>query len=89
MPPHFQQNVKWWQGHINCKNTKTRRFEFTPFQLFPYTTPEEREEYYDTEGEGEYSPGTLRYDRVGAGNHREPDLWQKALEPCPDSKMYV
>ena len=70
MPPHFQQNVKWWQGHINCKNTKTRRFEFTPFQLFPYITPMEREEYYDTEGEGEYSPGTLRYDRVGVGNHR-------------------
>ena len=25
--------------------------------------------YYDTDREGEYLPGTFRYDRVGARNH--------------------
>ena len=32
----------------NYKNTKTR-FDLTPFQLVPYTTAKEREEYYDIE----------------------------------------
>ena len=39
MSPHFQENVKWWQGNIIHENY-IRRFELTPFQLFPYTTPE-------------------------------------------------
>ena len=86
MSPHFQQNVKWWQGHINYKITKTRRFELTPFQLFSYTTPEEREEYYHTDGEGEYSPGTLRYNRVGAPNHcRDMENMRKAEAKSSDT----
>ena len=52
----------------NYKNTKTR-FDLTPFQLVPYTTAKEREEYYHIDREGEYLPGTLRYNWVGSPNN--------------------
>ena len=95
MSPHFQHNVKWWQGHINYKNTKTRRFELTPFQLFTYTTPDEKKEFFDTDGEGGCSPGTLRYDRVGAPNHCRdmtpnlPDRWRIYSKFNPSTLLYI
>ena len=71
LSPYFQRTINWWRGHIIYQRTKTRRYKLTPFQLFPYTTPEEREEYYDIDDDGQYTPGTLMYDRVGARNHFE------------------
>ena len=57
---YFQNNINWWGGHILYNKTKLKRF--TPFQLFPHTTPKEREKYFEKDEEGEYLPGTLRPD---------------------------
>ena len=47
--------------------------------MFPYTTPEERKEYYETDEEGKYLPVMLRYDRVGIRNHcRNMENMEKA-----------
>ena len=45
-----------------------RRYRLTVFELFPYTSPEEREEYYEPDKKDEFLP-QLRYDRLGARNH--------------------
>ena len=85
---HIQENINWWQGHITYNKIRTRRYELTPFQLFPYTTPEERVEYYETDENGKYLPGTLRYDRMGARNHcRKIEKIKRAMakSPCSDT----
>ena len=45
-----------------------RRYRLTVFELFPYTSPEEREEYYEPDKKDGFLP-QLRYDRLGARNH--------------------
>ena len=45
-----------------------RRYKLKAFQLFPYTTPKQKEEYYETDEKGEFLP-QLRWDRTGAPNH--------------------
>ena len=45
-----------------------RRYKLTAFQLFPHTTPEEREEYYEADEKGEFLP-QFRYDRLDGRNH--------------------
>ena len=67
--PHFQENINWSRGHVTYNKIRTRRYELSPLQLFSYTTPEERVEYYEADENGKYLPGTLRYHRVGARNH--------------------
>ena len=86
---HYNLALRWKSTHTHTNkqtNTKTRRFELIPFQLFPYTTPEKRDEYYDTDGEGEYSPETLRYDWVGVRNHcRDMESMRKAEAKSSDT----
>ena len=91
LSPHFQHNLNWWRGYIIYKGTKTRRYRLTPFQLFLYTTPEEREEYYDIDDEGQYTPGTLRYDWVGVRNHcRDMDaVTQNAVTSITPDKVSI
>ena len=55
--PYFQETINWWQGHIKHNNISTRSCGLTLFQPFPYTTPAEKEEHYETDKEGKYLPG--------------------------------
>ena len=71
MSPCFKRDLKWWQGRIIIKTLKQEGFTLALFNCFLILLPRKGRSIMKqmADGEGEYLPGTFRYNRVGAQNH--------------------